>query len=165
MFRSLHDHHQGYQYIYIYIYVCTSLRTVHFCCLILWLFNWCCYALGFFFCVHCTSIGYDVGWQHRLNNHKIKQQKWTVRSEVHTYIYIDTPDDGHVVTETYVGYHWVTICFNSAVVGRLVIPITIMHGEQKIKLPSEFSVWFILVQCNSLLYNNLKCNDFIKHSS
>ena len=26
-----------------------------------------------------------------------------------------------------------TIYFNSAVVGRLVIPITIMHGEQKVK--------------------------------
>jgi hypothetical protein len=44
---------------------------------------------------------------YRLNNHKIKQQKLTARSEVHIYMYIytDTPDDGHVVTETYVGYH------------------------------------------------------------
>jgi hypothetical protein len=49
------------------------------------------------------------------------------------HIYIDTPDDGHVVTDTYVGYHWVTIYFSSAVVGRLVISITIMHGEQKVK--------------------------------
>jgi hypothetical protein len=28
----------------------------------------------------------------------------------------------------------VTICFNSEIVGRLVIPVTIMHGEQKVML-------------------------------
>jgi hypothetical protein len=59
MFRSPHDHHQGYLYIYVYIH--TSLYAVHFLFYLWLVFRWFFFFHWEFFCVYYTSVGDDVG--------------------------------------------------------------------------------------------------------